>query len=242
MKKPAVIIASDDTALRRHVSTVLAMRGCDVFDVLNASEILPAARRQRAALIIIGPCGNGTWDSLHVAQQIRRADSTISLILIAAHSSEALVIAALRAGITDYFKPPLGFDELSASVMRCLWHPHPSLPPWRPRGTCVPDGRCQSTDAAGQGLHQPGRHDRQYGSDHWGERHRQRTGRRNDPPQQHSTHQPIHRHQLRGNPGQSARERALRPRERGLHGANGLKEGQFQPAEEVRFFSMKSVT
>jgi DNA-binding NtrC family response regulator len=135
MKKPAIIIASDDTAIRRHVSTMLAMRGCDVVAALNAGEILPAARRHRAALIIIGPCGSGTWDSLHVAQQIRRVDSTIALILIAAHSSEALVIAALRAGITDYFKPPLVLDELSASVMRCL----SDIPAPQPSPTDAPE-------------------------------------------------------------------------------------------------------
>jgi DNA-binding NtrC family response regulator len=55
-----------------------------------------------------------------VAQEIRRWDRWLPLILITATSSEELAIAALKAGINDYFKPPFVFDELLASVKRCL--------------------------------------------------------------------------------------------------------------------------
>jgi DNA-binding NtrC family response regulator len=120
MKKPAIIIAVDDAALRRHVRTLLPTQGCEVFEALDTADIFRFAQRQRPDLIILGPFGDGAWDILHIAQQIRRAERAVPLILIAAHSSEALAIAALRAGIADYFKYPLACGELAASITRCL--------------------------------------------------------------------------------------------------------------------------
>ena len=57
---------------------------------------------------------------MQVAQEIRKGNSTIPLILITHDSTEALAIAALKLGINDYFKQPVSFDELAASVRRCL--------------------------------------------------------------------------------------------------------------------------
>ncbi len=115
-----VIIAVDDAALRRHLHTLLPAQGYEVFAVLDTVAICRFAQRQRPDLIILGPFGDGAWDVLHSAQQIRRAHRRVPLILIAARSSEALAIAALRAGITDYYKSPPAFGELAASIMQCL--------------------------------------------------------------------------------------------------------------------------
>jgi DNA-binding NtrC family response regulator len=142
MKKPAVIIASDDTALRHQVSRLLATQDCHVFDVHHAVDILPVALRQRATLIILGPWGDSTEDSLQIARQIRRADRTVSLIIIAVHSSEATAIAAIRAGVSDYFKTPLSGDQLAAGVARCLAGPPapwPCRPPAQPRCPMIGD-------------------------------------------------------------------------------------------------------
>jgi DNA-binding NtrC family response regulator len=40
--------------------------------------------------------------------------------MIPAESSEALAIAALRAGVTDYLPPPVGLEDLLVSVRRCV--------------------------------------------------------------------------------------------------------------------------
>jgi hypothetical protein len=69
MKKPAVIIAANDAALRRHLHALLLARGCEVFEALDTVDILRCAQRQRLALIMLGPFGDGAWDMLHSAQQ-----------------------------------------------------------------------------------------------------------------------------------------------------------------------------
>jgi DNA-binding NtrC family response regulator len=134
MRKPAVLIAADDAALRRRVRALLLPRGCEVFEAVGAVDVLRSAQHQRPDLIVIGPFGNGAQDEMHTARQIRRADGGVPLILIPAHSTKTLAIAALRAGINDYFKLPVAFDELAASVRRCLAGvlAHPSSTPYDP--------------------------------------------------------------------------------------------------------------
>ena len=51
-----------------------------------------------------------------VAAQIRKRDKNVPLILITRHSSEARVIATLRAGVSDYFKVLFSHEELVSIV------------------------------------------------------------------------------------------------------------------------------
>ena len=120
MKQPTVLMAADDAALRRRLRALLLPRGCDVVEALSAVDVLRLAQHRRADLVVLGPFGHGTWDELHTARQIRQVDRRVPLILIPAHSTEAVAIAALRAGINDYFTLPLAFEELESSVTRCL--------------------------------------------------------------------------------------------------------------------------
>jgi DNA-binding NtrC family response regulator len=66
-------------------------------------------------------------DELKTVEQIRRQDREVPLLLITRNSSEARVIAALRAGVTDYFKWPVSYEELIASVNRNLSYHKRSL-------------------------------------------------------------------------------------------------------------------
>lgn len=76
--------------------------------------------------MIAGSSRDGAWDGLELAQQIRRWDRRIPLILITVNSSEDLAIAALRAGINDYFRRPFAPEDLAASINRCLSESHPA--------------------------------------------------------------------------------------------------------------------
>jgi DNA-binding NtrC family response regulator len=131
MKKPTVLIAADDVALRRRVRALLLPKGCDVCEAPHAGDVLRFTHHRRPDLVILGPFENGDGDELHTAQQVRQADRQVPLILIPAHSTEALAIAALRAGINDYLTLPLVLEELESSVKRCLGAGRsPASPPW----------------------------------------------------------------------------------------------------------------
>jgi DNA-binding NtrC family response regulator len=118
MRRPTILVAESGEggtlaeSLRRH--------GFEVIEATSTAGVLRSFQSGQPDLVILGSLLERSSDGLDVARQIRRWDRRIPLILIAAESSEALAIAALRTGITDYFAQPLSLDELHASITRCL--------------------------------------------------------------------------------------------------------------------------
>lgn len=120
MDKPVILIVEGDEGLRRSLAALLLGHGLEVLDTPDRTEALHWVRRRSLDLVVVGSSPDGTWDGVEVAQAIRREERTLPLILITATSTESLAIAALKAGISDYFKRPVSFDELMATVTRCL--------------------------------------------------------------------------------------------------------------------------
>ncbi len=120
MNKPAILIAEGNEGPRRSITALLRGQGYEVLEVANRSEILACVHERGPDLVIVGSSPDGTWDGLELAREVRRTERTLPIILITGHSTEDLAIAAVRAGITDYFKLPLSLDELTASVTRRL--------------------------------------------------------------------------------------------------------------------------
>jgi DNA-binding NtrC family response regulator len=100
-------------------------------------EALHQAECQARRILLLRLPADGTCSGLDVAHAIRRKTSTVPLILIPAESSEAVAIAALRAGVTDYLTPPVLVEELLASVHRCLER-HGERSVGQPSGMRVP--------------------------------------------------------------------------------------------------------
>ena len=77
--------------------------------------------------MIISSSEDNNRDGLKTVAQIRRQDREVPLFLITRKSSEARVIAALRAGITEYFKWPVSYEDLIASINRNISYHKRSL-------------------------------------------------------------------------------------------------------------------
>ena len=121
MKKPAVLLAEHDEALRQRLQAFLLSHG---FEVLTSSDITGLLRTlrqpQNLDLLVVSTGLDVASDGSGVVQLLHEWNSKPPVILIAANSSEDLAIAALKAGVTDYFKQPFSFIALLASVQRCL--------------------------------------------------------------------------------------------------------------------------
>jgi DNA-binding NtrC family response regulator len=120
MEKPLVLIAEREPACRQSLREMMTRRQFGVIESSDEKGALRLVAEHHPALAIIGSFQSGDWDGLELAQEIRRHDRTLPLILLAQQSSEALAIAALREGINDYLKQPLTDDELDLAVNRCL--------------------------------------------------------------------------------------------------------------------------
>lgn len=119
MKTPTILVMERNDTLRIKLKRFLLQQGYKSIESSNKTEAIRIIQCSVIHLAIIGSLDGGR-DILQVAQEIRKGNSTIPLILITHDSTEVLAIAALKLGINDYFKQPVSFEELAASVRRCL--------------------------------------------------------------------------------------------------------------------------
>lgn len=77
--------------------------------------------------------------SLNTLQKIRRASPSLPIILITNNSSEALAIAAIKAGVSDYFISPYSHEELLTSIHHHMTTRAPSNPTSSHHKSAYPD-------------------------------------------------------------------------------------------------------
>ena len=102
MNNPAILIAEEDEILCQDLKGRLFQDGFEVIEALDKISVLRFFQAGKLDLVIIGSLGDNSMDGLKTVAQIRRQDREVPLFLIARNSSEAQVIAALKAGVTDY--------------------------------------------------------------------------------------------------------------------------------------------
>ena len=71
-------------------------------------------------LIIVCSFRMDPEDKLNVIKKIRWFDKRVPIILITRFSTESRAIAALRAGVSDYFKVPFSSETLIQRIFRLL--------------------------------------------------------------------------------------------------------------------------
>jgi DNA-binding NtrC family response regulator len=117
---PAILLAVANHGLQQQVKWLLLRQGVEVLEASSNPAILECLRNSSPHLLILeSPQNNGT-DTLEIAGQIIRCDRRFPIILVTAHGSEALAVAALRAGVKDYFKQPFSPEEFIATINRCI--------------------------------------------------------------------------------------------------------------------------
>jgi DNA-binding NtrC family response regulator len=131
MKESAILLAEHNEALRRPLQSFLLDHGFTVSEARDLAGILRTLRQRRKLdLLIVNASLETTGDGLKAARLFCQGERRLPVIVIATESSEDLAIAALRAGVTDYFKHPFSYEELLASIHRCL----ADFRPWEEAG------------------------------------------------------------------------------------------------------------
>lgn len=130
MKERVILIMEADATLRAHLQALVGQQGYKALVTSDTTGLLRALRHSSVAMVILGSSHQGTVAGLEVARQLRLWDSTLSIILLAHHSSEALAIAALKTGVNDYFPSPFDLNALQASMLHWLT-PDASIQPLR---------------------------------------------------------------------------------------------------------------
>ena len=106
MNRSLIVIVEGEAALPRGVKQCLHDSGHEVNTTIDVLEVLRHAECEPRGILILTLPADGTCSGLDIAHAIRRKTRTLPVILIPGESSEEIAIAALRAGVTDYLKPP----------------------------------------------------------------------------------------------------------------------------------------
>ena len=122
MDKATILLIESADFRRPELESCLCGRGFIVLTAPDRTQGLESLQTCTPDLVIISSPQDASWDGLEVAKQIRRREKNVPLILLTWHSSEARVLAALRAGIDEYLKPPFSPYRFLASVEKVLTH------------------------------------------------------------------------------------------------------------------------
>lgn len=120
MLHPTLLVIKSDEKRFQHLKKLLESRSYHLIEASHDCNIATHFAHERPDLVIICSCHGTKGDGLQATAAIRDQDRNVPIILVAQFSSEALAIAALRAGINDYFKVPFSGKSLLDSIARHL--------------------------------------------------------------------------------------------------------------------------
>jgi DNA-binding NtrC family response regulator len=115
-----VLIAIADSTLRMEVRRLLSGQSLSLVEACRMEDILSIISRHQPEVAILALLRDDPQDELSVVHLIRSRWRTPPIILLVRQSSEATAIAALKAGVADYFTPPWPWEEVRATVQRIL--------------------------------------------------------------------------------------------------------------------------
>jgi DNA-binding NtrC family response regulator len=120
MKKPVVLVHGIDDILRQNLKSRLIHHK---FTVIESTERTDPSEQIRIALpelVIVSSYRKAFEKGIKAIKRIRQLDKNLPVIFIAGRSSEAKAIAAIKAGVNDYFKLPFSCEAVAKSAKRIL--------------------------------------------------------------------------------------------------------------------------
>src|SRR6266550_1249676 len=120
MRTLAILLADPDSGRRQGIHATASASGFTLEATGDVSQVASLCRVLQPKAVLIA-CDETTRDgALRALTDIRSSLPGLPVLLIVEHGSEALAVAALRAGVTDYLQYPLDRQELIASLTRSL--------------------------------------------------------------------------------------------------------------------------
>jgi DNA-binding NtrC family response regulator len=113
----SVLLVDDEPGVLFTLSEVLTERGHRVVTARSGSEGLTKLDDADAVLTDLSMPG---MDGLELMAQIVQRDPTLPVILLTAHGSERVAVAAMKQGAYHYLAKPFDIDEVAVVIERAL--------------------------------------------------------------------------------------------------------------------------
>jgi DNA-binding NtrC family response regulator len=112
-----LLLVDDDRAVLYALSELLRDRGHQVVAVSSGREALAALDQADAVLTDLAM---PEMDGMQLLGAALARDATLPIVLLTAHGSERVAVAAIKAGAYDYLRKPFDIDEVVVVMERAL--------------------------------------------------------------------------------------------------------------------------
>jgi two-component system response regulator AtoC len=113
----SVLLVDDEPGVLFTLSELLSERGHRVVEARSGDDALRKLDDADAVLTDLSMPG---MDGLELMTHIVQRDATMPVILLTAHGSERVAVAAMKQGAYDYLKKPFDIDEVAVVIERAL--------------------------------------------------------------------------------------------------------------------------
>src|ERR1700677_2949602 len=96
-----VLVIDDDPSLRYTLEAVLSDGGLLV-ETADSGQAGLAAFEARGADVVLTDLAMPEMDGMQVLERLRALDPSVPVLMLTAHGSERLAVAAMKAGASDY--------------------------------------------------------------------------------------------------------------------------------------------
>lgn len=110
-----ILVVEDDPIIRQTVSYALTRSGFETLSSGDGIDGLELARAEHPDLIVLDLMLPGI-DGYRFAEEVRRTNSEVAIIMVTALDGERDTIRGLDAGADDYLTKPFSMEELLARV------------------------------------------------------------------------------------------------------------------------------
>lgn len=114
-----ILVIDDDAALRFTLEAVLGDAGLEVTCAGGGAEGIRTFETQGAD-VVLTDLAMPEVDGMQVLERVRAIDPGVPVMMLTAHGSERVAVAAIKAGAYDYLPKPFDPEELLHAVHRCL--------------------------------------------------------------------------------------------------------------------------
>ena len=115
---PTTIVIADADVSRRKAAVERIAEGAEICECADTGTLAQLLTNRGPAVVVIGALGNGPSEIIEAAHSVRNSHPAAKVIIIADHSSESVAIGALRAGVFEYLKAPVGSMEIAEAIDR----------------------------------------------------------------------------------------------------------------------------